>query len=100
MSPAIVDGLLRQQLGYDGVVISDDMQMRAISDLFKLDKAFELAILAGLDIIAVANTVTYSGTVADRFITTVHRMLDAGSITEERIDQSFRRIARLKGIAA
>ena len=98
LSPAIVDGLLRQQLGYDGVVISDDMQMRAISDLFKLDKAFELAILAGVDIIAVANTVTYSGTVADRFITTVHRMLDEGIITEERIDQSFRRIARLKGL--
>jgi beta-N-acetylhexosaminidase len=100
LSPAIVDGLLRKQLGYDGVVISDDMEMRAISDLFKLEKAFELAILAGIDILAVANTVTYSGTVADRFITTVHRMLDAGIIAEERIDRSYRRIARLKGLRA
>ena len=99
LSPAIITGLLRQQLGYDGVVISDDMQMRAITDLFKLDRAFELAILAGVDIIAVANNVTYSGTVADRFVGTVHKMLEAGTIGEDRIEQSFQRIMRLKGLA-
>jgi beta-N-acetylhexosaminidase len=99
LSPAVVTGLLRQQLGYDGVVISDDMQMRAITDLFKLDRAFELAILAGVDIIAVANNVTYSGTVADRFVGTVHKMLEAGTIGEDRIEQSFQRIMRLKGLA-
>ena len=98
LSPAIIDGLLRQQLGYDGVVISDDMQMRAITDLFRLDKAFELAIVAGIDIIAVANNLTYSGTIPDRFITTVHRLLEKGVITEERINQSFQRIMRLKGL--
>ena len=99
LSPAIVNGILRQQLGFDGVVISDDMQMRAITDLFKLERAFELAILAGVDMIAVANNVTYSGTIADRFITTVHKMLDNGTIGEERIEQSFQRIMRLKGLA-
>jgi beta-N-acetylhexosaminidase len=99
LSPAVVTGLLREQLGYDGVVISDDMQMRAITDLFRLDRAFELAILAGVDIIAVANNVTYSGTVADRFVNTVHKMLEAGAIGEDRIEQSFQRIMRLKGLA-
>jgi beta-N-acetylhexosaminidase len=99
LSPAVVTGLLREQLGYDGVVISDDMQMRAITDLFKLEKAFELAILAGVDIVAVANESTYSGTVADRFISTVHQMLEKGVIGEERIEQSFQRIMRLKGLA-
>ncbi len=98
LSPAVVTGLLREQLGYDGVVISDDMQMRAITDLFKLERAFELAILAGVDVVAVANNVTYSGAIADRFINTVHKMLDAGTISADRIEQSFQRIARLKGI--
>ncbi len=97
LSPAVITGLLREQLGYNGVVISDDMQMRAITDLFRLDKAFELAILAGVDIIAVANSVTYSGTVADRFFAKVQQMLDEGVITPERIDQSFQRIMQLKG---
>ena len=99
LSPAVVNGMLRQQLGFDGVVISDDMQMRAITDLFKLERAFELAILAGVDMIAVANNVTYSGSIADRFIATVHKMLDNGTIGEDRIEQSFQRIMRLKGIA-
>jgi beta-N-acetylhexosaminidase len=98
LSPAVVTGLLREQLGYDGVVISDDMQMRAITDLFKLEQAFELAILAGVDIVAVANEITYAGTVADRFAGTVHRMLEACVIGEERIEQSFQRIMRLKGL--
>lgn len=98
LSPAVITGLLREQLGFDGVVISDDMQMRAITDLFKLDRAFELAILAGVDVIAVANNVTYSGAVADRFISTVRKMLEAGTISEDRIEQSFQRIMRLKGL--
>jgi beta-N-acetylhexosaminidase len=100
LSPAVVNGMLREQLGYDGVVISDDMQMRAITDLFKLEKAFELAILAGVDIVAVANEITYSGSVADRFVNTVRRMLDEGMIGEDRIQQSFLRIMRLKGLDA
>jgi beta-N-acetylhexosaminidase len=99
LSPAVITGLLREQLGYDGVVISDDMQMRAITDLFKLEKAFELAILAGVDVVAVANEITYAGTVADRFVATVRRMLDRGQIGEDRIEQSFGRIMRLKGLA-
>lgn len=100
LSSAVVTGLLREKLGFDGVILSDDIQMRAITDLFSLERAFELAILAGIDVISVANNVTYSGTVADRFISTVYRLLDEGTITEERIDQSFRRVMRLKGLAS
>ena len=99
LSPAIVTGLLRQTLGYEGVVISDDMQMRAVADRYSLEKAFELAILAGVDIIAVANNMTYAGVVADRFTTTVIRLLDEGVIDEARIEQSYRRILKLKGLA-
>jgi beta-N-acetylhexosaminidase len=98
LSPAVIDGMLRQQMGFDGVVISDDLQMRAITDLYSLEKAMELAILAGIDICAVANNVTYSGDVAERFFATVYRMLDAGAITEARIERSYRRILQLKGL--
>lgn len=98
LSPAVVTGLLRDFLGYDGVVISDDMQMRAITDRFSIERAFELAIVAGVDMIAVANDISYSGVVADSFISTVKRMLDAGTIDEARIDQSYRRLMRLKGL--
>ncbi|MBP8291254.1 MAG: glycoside hydrolase family 3 protein [Caldilineaceae bacterium] len=99
LSPAVINGLLRGRLGYDGAVISDDLRMRAISDLFRLDRAMELAIIAGVDIIAVTHDQLKSGPVADTFRTTVHRMLDAGVIDEARIDQSFRRVMQLKGLA-
>lgn len=99
LSPAIITGLLRGELGFDGVVISDDIQMRGITDLFKVEKAIELAIVAGVDIIAVANNLTYSGTIAERFVTTVMRMLDEGVIDEARIDRSYQRVLRLKGLA-
>ncbi len=99
LSPAVIDGLLRGELGYDGVVISDDIQMRGITDLFKVEKAFELAILAGVDIIAVANNLTYAGAISDRFVATVMRLLDEGVIDAARIDQSYQRVARLKGLA-
>jgi beta-N-acetylhexosaminidase len=98
LSLAVVTGLLREKLGYDGVVISDDLQMRAISDLFRLDRAIELAILAGVDIVAIGQNLIYQGTAAEMFLKTVYRMLETGTITETRIDASYRRIARLKGI--
>lgn len=99
LSPAIVNGLLRSELGYGGVVISDDIQMRGITDRYRLEEAFELAILAGVDIVAVANNLTYSGAISDRFVETVMRLLDEGVIDAARIEQSYQRVARLKGLA-
>lgn len=99
LSPTIVTGLLRSELGFDGVVISDDIQMRGITDRHKVEKAFELAIRAGVDIIAVANNTTRSGAISDRFVTTMMRLLDEGVIDEARIDASYQRVLRLKGLA-
>jgi beta-N-acetylhexosaminidase len=51
LSAPIVTGLLRHQLGYDGVVFSDDMEMKAISDNFASDEATVLALRAGVDVL-------------------------------------------------
>lgn len=99
LSPAAINGLLRGKFGYDGVVISDDMRMRAISDLYRLDRAVELAIVAGVDIVAITVDRLQSGPVADMFRTTIHRMLDEGVIDEARVEQSYQRVMRLKGLA-
>jgi beta-N-acetylhexosaminidase len=50
LSESIVTGLLRHQLGYDGVVFSDDLEMRAISDRHSAGEAAILALLAGVDV--------------------------------------------------
>jgi beta-N-acetylhexosaminidase len=50
LSHSIVTGLLRQQWGYDGVVFSDDMEMKAISDNYGIDEVVSLGVRAGIDV--------------------------------------------------
>jgi beta-N-acetylhexosaminidase len=97
LSHAIVTGLLRERLGYDGVVISDDMQMRAISTLYDFETAVRLVIEAGVDIIAIGNNLSYAEDWAERTVGIIRGLVESGVLSAERIDQSYRRIMRLKG---
>ncbi|NIS74772.1 MAG: beta-N-acetylhexosaminidase, partial [Deltaproteobacteria bacterium] len=51
LSPAIVTQLLREEIGYEGVVFGDDMEMKAISQNFSFDEAVTLSIQAGVDVL-------------------------------------------------
>lgn len=55
LSYEILTGLLRQSIGYDGVVVADDLQMQAITDHYSLEDALCLTINAGADMIIFAN---------------------------------------------
>ncbi|HVM02167.1 MAG TPA: glycoside hydrolase family 3 N-terminal domain-containing protein, partial [Acidimicrobiales bacterium] len=55
LSPPTIDGLLRREIGFGGPVISDDLQMGAISDEYGLDTAVRQALLAGVDVLLLAN---------------------------------------------
>ena len=59
LSRNVIGGILRGELGYSGVVMSDDMQMRAISQYYGFDSAIEAAINAGVDILAFANNLDF-----------------------------------------
>jgi len=97
LSHHILHGILRERLGYDGVIFSDDMQMHAIARHFGLEEAIRLAILAGVDIMTFSNNISGS---AERTVDKVHAiirgMVESGTISRERIDESFRRIIALK----
>ena len=97
LSPPIISGLLRQELGFAGVVVSDDMQMGAIVAEYGPQEAAIAAIQAGVDIILLANQQ------GDYDLQRVYRVRDAllqavaaGILTEERIYQSAERILALK----
>lgn len=97
LSPKIITGLLREKLGFGGVVISDDMQMGAIANQYNLETAVRLAITAGVDIIAFSNNIPFSrGADANRLHTIITGLVEDGAISPERIDLSYQRIMHLK----
>lgn len=96
LSHATIEGVLRGDLGYDGVVITDDMQMGAISQYYGFEAALELAINAGADIIAIANMLAYDASAAPSAFTAILNAVNAGRIPTARIDQSYQRILKLK----
>ena len=83
-------------MGFDGVVITDDMQMGAIRESYGYEHALQLAILAGADILAIANQLAYDPDLPSKTFNAVMSAVQAGTITEDRIDQSYQRIMRLK----
>lgn len=97
LSPAFVTGILREKLGFDGVVVTDDLQMEGLTQFFDFKTIVERSILAGVDIILVSNNLEYDPEVTPTTINHVVDLVRTGRITEARIDQSYRRIMALKG---
>jgi beta-N-acetylhexosaminidase len=98
LSKATVTAILRERIGFTGAILSDDMQMRAISDAYGYDEAIALAIEAGIDVLVVANQIVYEPDVATRTIDIVEGLVRSGRVTEARIDESWRRISALRGV--
>lgn len=96
LSKKIITGILREQLNYDGVVITDDMQMGAIRQYYGFEQAVELAIGAGVDILAFANNLVYEPDVAIRAVNIIKQLVHDRKISEQRVDESYQRIMRLK----
>jgi beta-N-acetylhexosaminidase len=96
LSSRVIGGLLRQELGFAGVVISDDMDMKAISDEYDRQTALELALNAGNDILLFANNLVYDADLAARTIATIERLVADGRVNERTLDASCRRVMDLK----
>lgn len=97
LSRRVVNGLLRGFLGFDGVVFSDDMQMKAIADHYGLETSVKLAILAGVDMLVFANHVLEKDVVpVEKLFNLIKQLVQSGEISEERIRQSYQRIMDFK----
>lgn len=96
LSAATIEMLLREQLGWQGVVITDDLQMRAISDRYSLETTIRLAVAAGNDILLFGNNLNYDLALVDRAYAVLVAMWKSGELPLERIERSYQRIARLK----
>jgi len=95
LSYKTITGILREQLGWDGVVFSDAMEMRAITDNYGFEQAIVLAVGAGVDILQYGNDGD-DPTLVGRVIETIRQHVVSGAIPESRIDESYLRVQALK----
>ena len=89
LSPALTQSLLRETLGYRGVIITDSLNMGAITQRYTPGEAAVMALLAGNDMLL------FPDSLEERF-GAILEAVRTGRITEERIDESARRIISLK----
>ncbi len=88
-SQELITGILREELGFDGVVITDALNMKAISEYYGADEAAIMALKAGCDMLLMPEDFekAYKG---------VLQAVADGVISEERINDSLRRVYRIK----
>lgn len=97
LSYKTVTGLLKGKLGFGGLVITDDMQMRAIADNYGFEEAITASINAGCDIIILGNNLVYDGKEsAQKFNDVVFDAVVAGKIDPKRIDEAYEKIMKVK----
>ena len=95
-SPAVVTDLLRDGMGFEGVIVSDDMQMGAITENYTLEEGIEQAIKSGIDILLFANNSSYHPRIAYEAVDILRDLVGRGVISRARIRQSYLRISHLK----
>ncbi len=92
LSPKIVQGILRDEMKYNGVIITDSLTMKGITDSYTPGVAAAMAIEAGSDVIMGASSPDDITTMIDG----IKQAITSGTISQARIDDSVRRILRLK----
>ncbi len=96
LSAKVIEGLLRKKFDFTGVVITDDLQMGAISKNYTFEQTIILAIEAGSDILLFGNQQEYDPDIAEKAFKEILKLVSTGKISAERIDQSYQRIQALK----
>ena len=95
LSRGTVTDLLRDELGWDGLVITDDLQAGAITKAFGAEDAVALALDAGNDLLLFANQQVYDPDVVTKTIELIEGFVTDGRIPEGRIDRSYARVTAL-----
>jgi beta-N-acetylhexosaminidase len=92
LSPAVIEGLLRRKLGYQGVIISDDLEMKAVANLMPTDVLAVKAVLAGCDLVPVCSQHDAQALAIEGLV----HALESGEIRDKAFEDSDKRIRLLK----
>lgn len=97
LSAPILTALLRDSLGYEGVVITDDMGMGAIQNEYGWKEALCLTIDAGADLLCIGNNIgSYNPDIVPQTIAAIRELVSEGRLSADRIHASAERVRRLK----
>lgn len=92
VSSVIMQDLLRQQLGYQGIIVTDDLEMGAVSKYFTYEDLGVKAVKSGADVLLVCHTLENQEKVFNGILKEVKN----GKISEQQIDESVTRILTYK----
>ncbi|MGQ9738360.1 MAG: beta-N-acetylhexosaminidase [Armatimonadota bacterium] len=92
ISPAILKGLLRQELGYDGLVITDCLEMKAIADTVGTARGAVEALKAGADMVLIAHTLE----VQREAVEAIRQAVESGNLSERRLTEAASRVLSAK----
>lgn len=92
LSPNIVQGLLREQLDFKGVILSDCMEMKAISETFGTERAAVKALQTGIDLVLVSHEYTRQ----QGSIEAIQAAVQSHELTAQSVQQATERVLRLK----
>jgi len=97
LSHKTITEMLREKLDYNGVVITDDLQMGAISKKYGLKNTLKLAINAGDDILLIGNQLDPKKIQSTKLlVNTIETLVKSGKVKKESIDKAYARIQQLK----
>ena len=92
LSPTVIEDILRKELKYDGVVLTDDLEMKAVAARWTFAESAVLAIKAGCDVLPVCNTHDAQVEALEGAI----RAVESGQVSGTAMDDSLLRIRRMK----
>ncbi|MFZ9886300.1 MAG: beta-N-acetylhexosaminidase [Myxococcota bacterium] len=92
LSPAVLHSLLKERLGFGGVVISDDLEMKAVADRYEVEELVRLGLLAGIDLFLICHDEEKQA----RAIEAAHKLVESGEVPRSRAEDALARVARLK----
>jgi beta-N-acetylhexosaminidase len=98
LSKKTIDTLLHDKLHYSGTIISDDMQMKAITDHYGVADACCRAISAGVDLVIVGNNLEHRPDILPTLIDGVEKGIETGLLSEARIEEAFLKTRTLKTV--
>ncbi len=92
LSKPILQNLLREKLKFDGVIFSDDLEMKAVSDRYEMKEMIRLGLLAGVNAFLICKDIAKT----NEAINAVRELIDEGQVPLNRVEEALARVAHLK----